>query len=243
MGKKSRAKRERRTDPRRNMAAAQAERRNFPVFWIVIAVMVAVGIATLVLTAPDDAKKARDTAANKVPPYATVTVEGEKLSKWSGSGNDRAEGSIVPELGGEKFDGFRTTLTPGDGTAHVYVVLAHWCPHCQAEVPRIVDWAKTHELPENVKVVAISTAVDKGQPNFPPAAWLADEQWPYDVLIDDELGSAAEALGIEGFPFLVFADTDGKVTHRFSGEMPIGDFDKEARALAPKPAAAAGTAS
>ncbi len=238
MGKASREKRERRTESMSRVAPPEDVRRQLPVFWMVIAAMVAIGIATLVLTAPDDAKKAQDAAADKVPAFATVNVEGKELSKWSGSGTDRAEGSIVPELQGEKFDGFRTTLTPGDGTARVYVVIAHWCPYCQAEVPRIVDWAKVHELPANVEVIAVSTSVDDGRPNYPPAAWLAEEQWPYDVLIDDELGTAAEALGTDGFPFLVFTDTTGKVTHRYSGEMPIDEFDKEVRALA-KPAAAA----
>lgn len=237
MGKASRAKRERR-DTTAPAATVRADdvRRQLPVFWIVVATMIVAGIATLVLTAPDKDEQARDAAAAKIPVYSDVSSQGESLPTWSGSGDDDAIGKIVPELRGEKFDGFKTAMAPGDGTSRVYVVLAHWCPHCQAEVPRIVKWAKAHELPANVEVVAVSTSVDKGRPNFPPAAWLAEEQWPYDVLIDDEVGTAAEALGVEGFPFLVFSDGEGKVTRRYSGEMPIKEFDAEVRALAPRAA-------
>jgi thiol-disulfide isomerase/thioredoxin len=228
MGKASRTKRERRAQP---AAPPPVQRREIPVFWMSIVGIVVLGIVALVVTAPNDAERARDAAAAKVPAYAEVSVSGDALPTWSGSKSDRAEGMSVPELRGERFDGFRTTLDPTDGTARVYVVFAHWCPHCQAEVPRIVDWAKAHELPAGVEIVGISTDVDENKPNYPPAAWLAREQWPYDVLIDDEVGSAAEALGVEGFPFLVFADADGHVVQRFSGEMKIGEFATAVNAL------------
>lgn len=230
MGKASRAKRERRQEP---PAPPPARRRELPVFWISIAVILALGIGALVVTAPNDAERARDAAASRVPAYAQVTVDGEPLPTWSGSGSDVAEGMRVPKLRGTRFDGMRATLDPLDETARVYVVLAHWCQHCQDEVPRITTWARENELPADVEVVAVSTAVDEGRPNYPPAAWLAKERWPFDVLIDDEVGTAAEALGVEGFPFLVFVERDGTVSRRFSGEMPIRDFDAELRKLAP----------
>ena len=31
-----------------------------------------------------------------------------------------------------------TRIEPG--SPQLIVVMAHWCPHCQAEIPRIVDW-------------------------------------------------------------------------------------------------------
>jgi thiol-disulfide isomerase/thioredoxin len=244
MGKASREKRE-----RREQAGAQTpqsagrhassgggggdSQRQLPVFWIVIGALVLAGIAALVLTAPDDRETAAESAASKVPTFADVTVEGDSLPTWSGSGSDLAEGKLVPSISAEKFDGFRTSITP-DGTARVYVVVAHWCPHCQDEVPRIVDWAAENEVPDGVEVLALSTSASKDQPNYSPAAWLAREQWPFDALIDDELGTGAEALGVEGFPFLIFTDADGTVTKRFSGEMPIDEFEQELLALAPK---------
>ena len=40
----------------------------------------------------------------------------------------------------------------------------------------------------------------------------------------DEQGTAASAYGLTGFPYIVMVDKDGKVTHRASGEVPVGDF-------------------
>jgi thiol-disulfide isomerase/thioredoxin len=248
MGKASREKRERREQAGAQTTQSAGRRaggggggggsqRQLPVFWIVIGALVLAGIAALVLTAPDDTDKAAESAASKVPTFADVTVEGDSLPTWRGTGSDPAEGELVPTISAEKFDGFRSTIAPGE-TARVFVVVAHWCPHCQDEVPRIVDWAAENEVPEGVEVLALSTSVSEDQPNFSPAKWLAREEWPFDTLIDDELGTGAEALGVEGFPFLIFTDADGKVTKRYSGEMPIDEFEEELLALAPKPDAA-----
>jgi thiol-disulfide isomerase/thioredoxin len=231
MGKASRIKRERRDGAGIQPTASATRRREFPVFWTVLALIFVVAIGALVVTSPSDAERARNSVADKVPVFADMTVNGEPLPTWSGGETDAAEGGRVPELAGSKFDGFATTLSPADGVARVYVVVAHWCPHCQAEVPRIAKWGREHELPHGVEIVAVSTAVSEDKPNFPPARWMAKERWPYEVLIDDEVGSANDALGVEGFPFLVFADAQGRVVQRFSGEMPIKAFDAAVREL------------
>ena len=241
MGKASRTKRERRDEesslPKIDVAT---ERRSLPVFWIVIGVLVVAGIAALILTAPDDATKEREAAVADAPTYADVTVDGSNLTGWDGQGTDPGVGEEVPTLRGTSLDDEPLTVRPGGGTARVYVVMAHWCPHCQAEIPRIVEWSKENDLPAGVEVVGVSTSVDKGQANFPPATWLAREDWPYDVLIDDELGTAAEALGVEGFPYMVFVDADGTVDKRFSGEMEIKDFAAAIDDIAPEAGTTAG---
>lgn len=200
-------------------------------FWISVATIVACALGALVLTAPDDEERAIDEAADAVPAFADVSTSGRSLATWDGATTDAAEGQPVPELRGTTFDGTRVRLAPGDGVARVYVVVAHWCPHCREEVPRLARWAREHPSSEGVAFVTVSTAVSEDQPNFPPAAWLAREGWPWDVLVDDEVGTAAGALGVEGFPFLVFADRRGVVRRRFSGEMPIDEFDAEVASL------------
>jgi thiol-disulfide isomerase/thioredoxin len=248
MGKASRTKRERRdgegtgsdggtTLPRIDVPA---ERRQLPIFWMVIGALVLVGIVVLVLTAPDDAAKEREAAAADAPVYADVEVSGDELPTWNGTGEDDGIGETVPTISGTNLDGDRTTIPSGDGTARAYVVMAHWCPHCQAEIPRIVEWSAENDLPAGVEIVGVSTSVDDGNPNFPPATWLAREDWQFETLADDELGTAAQALGVEGFPYMVFVDGDGKVVQRFSGEMPMDEFADAIDEIAP--AEAAGTA-
>lgn len=240
MGKASRSKRERREQATAVPIEHPGAARRLPVFWIVIALFIVAGLAAIVITAPDKGDDAAKAAAAKVPAFADVTVQGDDLATWDGTGTDEAIGEQVPTISGTDFDGMRRTLANNDGIARAYVVVAHWCPHCRAEVPRLVTWAKEHELPAGVEVVAVSTSVDDGQPNFPPAAWLAEEEWPFRVIADDEVGTAAAALGVEGFPFLVFADQHGIVQQRFSGEMPIGEFGaaiEDITPTAPKAAA------
>ena len=124
-----------------------------------------------------------------------------------------------------------STLTPSgaetsvfEGKPTVVVFLAHWCPHCQAEVPRIVEWANEGVVTDEVDLVAVTTAVDPGQPNYPPSEWLANEQWPGRVAVDSEIGEIASAYGISGFPYVVSIDAEGKVARRGSGELDKDQF-------------------
>ncbi|MCB0879395.1 MAG: TlpA family protein disulfide reductase [Thermoleophilia bacterium] len=233
MGKASREKRERREEadalPRIDVSE---DRRSLPVFWIVVGLMVVAGIVALIVTAPDDKTKAREDAVADIPAYADVSVDGPKLAELGDSGSDAAEGESVPTLRGTGMDDKPLTLRAGGGTPRIYVTMAHWCPHCQKEIPLIVQWTTDGKIPDGVEINGISTSVDKGQNNFPPATWLAREDWPYDTLIDDELGTAADALGVSGFPFIVFADADGKVVKRTSGELSLEDFTKYADEIA-----------
>lgn len=245
MGKASRTKRERREggdDEVRRLAKAAAGRpkRQLPVFWIVLGLLIVGGLVAAVLTQPDDDESAAVEAVADVPTYAEVTVTGDSLPGFTGNdASDPAKGKPMPTLRGTRTDDMKGVFAGSDG-AQVIAVVAHWCPHCQAEVPRIRDWAaKEGNLPEDVEIRTVSTAASEGQPNFPPAAWLAREKWPFATMIDDEADSAAEALGTKGYPFLVFVNADGTVSSRYSGEMPIDEFaDRVAQLEREVPAAA-----
>jgi len=56
------------------------------------------------------------------------------------SGDDSTLGLIAPTLNGHAFDGSNLSVTPGDGKPYMIVFLAHWCPHCNREVPRLIEW-------------------------------------------------------------------------------------------------------
>ena len=62
---------------------------------------------------------------------------------------DPAIGKTVPTLTGKSvYDGGAVTIGPdtGGGKPQVIVFVAHWCPHCQAEVPRLVALAKRRRV-------------------------------------------------------------------------------------------------
>ncbi len=57
---------------------------------------------------------------------------------------DPAIGETIPTLDGKSVDdGAAVTIGPdgGGGEPQMIVFLAHWCPHCRAEVPRLVELA------------------------------------------------------------------------------------------------------
>ena len=67
-----------------------------------------------------------------------VTVEGSALPALDDPSDDAAVGLTAPVLTGENFDGAAVT-TASDGGPVMVIFLAHWCPHCNAEIPRLLD--------------------------------------------------------------------------------------------------------
>lgn len=166
------------------------------------------------------------------PALQQVTVSGAALPSLPQSGADPAVGLPIPVLHGTGLDGEAVEIGPDSG-AQAIVVLAHWCPHCQAELPVLTEWLSRNGLPAGVRVVALSTAIDPGRPNYPPSAWLQREGWTQPTLIDDASSSALAALGLNTFPGFVFVHGDGTVAARTSGEIGAERFAAALASLAP----------
>lgn len=157
--------------------------------------------------------------------YGEVTVEGELLPRFAGDPQgDPAQQMEAPTVTGEGFDESTVTIGP-DGRSKVILFLAHWCPHCQAEVPRVVDWLEAGNKPENVDFYGISTLADRLQTPWPPSDWLAGEGWDIPTIQDDRSNSASTAFGMAGTPFWVVLDGDNQVLLRVSGEITAGGMD------------------
>jgi thiol-disulfide isomerase/thioredoxin len=149
-----------------------------------------------------------------------VTVQGSVLPTLPTTGSDPAVGAAAPTLIGQTFDGAAITIDPGStGTPTAIWFVAHWCPHCNAEVPRIVALHSQGQLPTGIDIDAVSTGVDPSAPNYPPSTWFRNEGWPFPVLADDGQGTAAKAYGLPSYPFLVVLDKDGNVIARHAGEL------------------------
>ena len=148
-----------------------------------------------------------------------VDVVGEALEALSDSGDDSTIGLTAPTLNGFAFDGTSLSVTPGDGNPYMVVFLAHWCPHCNDEVPRLIEWKESGAVPADLQVIAVSTAVASDRPNYPPSQWVVNKAWPWPVMADSEAMDAAQAYGVSGFPFFTIVGADGKVKARASGEL------------------------
>jgi thiol-disulfide isomerase/thioredoxin len=178
----------------------------------VLGIVVVIAILAVALSGGDDQPTEGE--------YGTVEVEGDALAPLTGSGADPAAGQDAPSLSSVAADGTTITIDPSqEGRPVVLFFLAHWCPHCQAELPLLVDLEAQGAFDE-VRAVAVLTGTTSSRPNFPPSAWLDDEGWAGERFFDDEDSSAANAFGLTSFPFAVFIDPDGAVAGRVSGEIP-----------------------
>ena len=188
-----------------------------PMTWLVVLIAIA---AVVVIAGSGDDDEAID-PDNLPAQTAAVEVTGTALPIFAEQ--DTAIGMTVPSVTATLRDGGMTEIGP-DGTPRLIAFFAHWCPHCQAEVPVARDWLAHTDLPDGLEVIAVSTAVDPTADNYPPSAWFDREDWSTPVLLDDDNGSLAQAFGLRSFPFWVAVDADGSVVAR-AGSLDAAQLD------------------
>ena len=150
--------------------------------------------------------------------FQEVTVQGTPLPTLQQSDNDPTRNTPAPALSGYDFRGNPISInTPEDTRNTLLVFLAHWCPHCNEEVPKLIDWREKGLIPDNLRVVGITTGSRNDAPNWPPSDWIEEKKWPFEVLADDDKQTAALAYGLNAYPFMAVVDADGNVRTRFSG--------------------------
>lgn len=208
------------------------QKRTWLVVGMIALVIVVAGAIAFASGGGDDEKAPKPTAHETGP----VSVEGTVLRRYTGQGDDPAIGETIPTLEGVSFDGSPITVGP-NGKPQAIVFLSHSCPHCQAEVPVIVQLAKEGKL-AGVDVTAVATNTNPGYGsypgpgNYPPSAWLKRAHWPYPVLADSKKLTALVAYGLPAFPYFVFVDADGKVVGRATGEISADTVVEIFKALA-----------
>jgi thiol-disulfide isomerase/thioredoxin len=193
-------------------------------------VLVVLGVVALIASRMDDNNTTSSgattaTDANGLHETQPVEVEGESLPQFVSSVNDPAIGTTIPTVKGASFDGTPVTISPSGGP-QLLMFVAHWCPHCQREVPLVSEWLQEGKMPAGVNLVTVATGTNPAAANYPPSAWLEKNDWPQPVLADDELSTAARAFGLSAYPYLVVVDADGMVVARQSGEVPLDELQK-----------------
>jgi len=110
-------------------------------------------------------------------------------------------------------------------TYKIIVFLAHWCPHCQVEVPKVTARLGTGSETDGVAWYGVATASNSTRDNWSPAAWLADAGFPAPVIMDDLNSSVLDAYGITSFPGWAIVSADGTIIARATGELPVAAVD------------------
>ncbi len=150
------------------------------------------------------------------------------LPPFQDSANDAAvlnEMTIATISGPEYYTGAEASFDPTDGKARVWMIWAHWCPYCQAELPQLKEWypANAARFP-NVELVTVSSAIDDTRDN-PLVPYLDSEQFPFPVIVD-ETGAVAQLFGTTAYPFWAVTDAEGTIVLRVAGALDIGNVDQ-----------------
>jgi thiol-disulfide isomerase/thioredoxin len=196
---------------------------------ILYVVLVVVGIAGAVAIGNSGGSSETTTDTVVTVPGGVQPAEYQKVSSTGGmlaplpeSGADTETGKSVAVLKGYDLQGRPVTIDPaGEGKATMVVFLAHWCPHCNREIPVLNKWRESGEVPTGLRVVGITTGSKADQANWPPSKWMTAMKWPFEVMADSEAQEAAAAYGVAGYPFIAFVGANGKITARTSGEIPV----------------------
>lgn len=147
-----------------------------------------------------------------------VALAGDPLPTFESGEDDIAIGTLAPAITATSL-ATGQPITLGPGRARVIGFFAHWCPHCQAELPEVTEWLAANQLPPNTEFIAVSTAVDEGNGNYPPSAWFNEVGFSSPVLVDDANGTLLNGMGFGGFPAFVAIDATGVVVDRAGGNI------------------------
>ena len=204
--------------------------------WIGLTAVVALVVGIVVFASrgdsnPNSAGSDTTLAGSSLPDSQPVTFTGAALAKLDDTLKpDPAVGLDAPLLSGLNFAGEPIVMDPATKGPYMLVFLAHWCPHCNAEVPRLNDWKHSGAVPPGLNVIGVATAVSSASANYPPAAWFSNKGWEWPVMVDEksgdngEAGKAAITYGAPGWPYFVIVGADGKVKVRVSGEVEISEL-------------------
>jgi len=162
--------------------------------------------------------------------FSEVTIKGGMLPEYNRNIEDAAVGAFAPVPTGTDLYGNPITISTRIGLeekkSSIIVFLAHWCSHCQREVPMIQKFIDSNGFPQNINIFSVATHIDKTRNNYPPDEWLEREKYTVPTIFDDEENKIAESFGLSAFPYWVFLNPDGTVYMRHAGSLSEDQFNQ-----------------
>ena len=110
-----------------------------PFLWLAGLVLAAAMVAVLATGGDEDEPVATATET------AAVTVTGQALPPYIPGNEDPAVGLAAPLISGLSFDD--STVTADQPGSRIIGFFAHWCPHCQRELPIVEEWLRRRPRP------------------------------------------------------------------------------------------------
>lgn len=127
----------------------------------------------------------------------------------------------VEDLKGRKIN-FKEATKPGK--YYVVSFWATWCVPCKKELSNMVDIAQKWKENFNVEVIAVST--DDSRAKAKVKSYVAGENWPYTVLLDQNQ-DLTRALGIQQIPFTLIVNDQGKIVYTHNSYVEGDEFEIE----------------
>ncbi len=209
------------------MTSTTASTNRSTIIWIVVGVVAVIGLFVVALTSGGRGGAGLG-GSYTVEAFGEVTVEGTLTPTDPSSvgvvANDPEVGQPAPVVTGTNWDGEPTSIS-ADGTPRVIVFLAHWCPHCQNEVPRLVSALDGGTTIGGAELVGVATSTNITRGNYPPAAWLSNAGWSAPIIMDDQDMSVLRAYGISSFPGWAVVSGDGNIVARATGELSMDQVE------------------
>jgi thiol-disulfide isomerase/thioredoxin len=154
-------------------------------------------------------------AGDAASPTATATVDVAVTIDGPPEDKLLAQGEPIPDWTAPGLDGGTVVWSERAVGPAILAIWAPWCPHCQAELPRLAEAVEAHP---GVSLITIATAVDP-ETGPSPAEYMASEGLTFPVGLDDEQNTLAAGLGVQGFPTTYFVDAEGLVVAAAAGEL------------------------
>ncbi|MEL6182232.1 MAG: TlpA disulfide reductase family protein, partial [Myxococcota bacterium] len=159
--------------------------------------------------------KLRDTANRTSCTDAVTQAEKERKSDLLSAKIPTAERVTTPEL--KLAEGPPITAATFDKPT-VVLFFATWCPHCQREMPQIVEFAKTlsPRFKNKAALLGIRTATARDKEPYPAFATRFQINFPVRADTPDAqaLSKLADAAGLTGgLPTLLVFDRKGRLAY------------------------------
>jgi thiol-disulfide isomerase/thioredoxin len=124
-------------------------------------------------------------------------------------------GDTVPAFSAPTLGGGTMNWSAYAGKPTVLAIWAPWCPHCQAELPRLSEAMAAHP---DLQLATVATAIGQ-EPGPSVAGYLKDHGLTFPVGIDDGKNTILNGLGVSSFPTIFYVGSDGKVVQVTTGEL------------------------
>lgn len=169
------------------------------------------GVAVLIAAAVVILNASGHGSGQPAPP-GSVHVSGTSRSELL------AEGATIPDFSAPALGGDVVRWSDYAGSPVVLAIWASWCPHCQAELPRLAGVMKEYPT---VKLLSVTSSIGE-RPGPSPAEYMKDEGLTFPVARDDADHTLLEAFGVQAFPTIYFVGSDGRVVRSLDGEVDDG---------------------